>query len=814
MTFFKVLFVSLFALPLWGQNPNNNSIKIGSVDGTILDSISKKPVEYASVRICKVEDSSVVSGIYTDEKGFFVLEQLPSGKFFARITQLDYKEKFIGPFVLTPQKPLKKLGTIGLVSNASAIEEIVVTGKKQVLQSSIDKKVYNVGEDISVQGGTANDVLNNIPSIEIDQDGKLSLRGDGNVTILIDGRPSTLGKAALDGISASSIDRIEVVTNPGAKYDPDGTSGIINIVLKKNIRRGINGNVNLSAATGNTFNGSTALSLRNTKFNLYGNVNSDYRDGFRNNYSTIDQRITTDSIVGLNQVRLGQDLSKNTTAKIGMDLYVKDRNTVFWSLAGNVNNRTRLGDQVNYRTINRLDTIQNWNRFSSDPSKRYNADANLGWNHEFDKEKGTLDLTFSQSLSAENNEGFYFQEDVFPISPFVQDQTLSSKENNSISTLSFDIVRQLPKEWRLETGLKGIHRNMVVNTNSASRINTALPYQPDTLAFFNYAYTERIYSAYGTMAKQWNKFKYQFGVRLEQSYQEPRLISKKLNYSNDYFNIFPSGFVRYQLAKKSELSLGYSKRINRPNAENLNPFTSYADPFNLRRGNPALRPEYIHSVDLGIDVNTQKWSFTGSIYHRIATNVIQRVKIFYADGISAGTFANVDQSQSTGTEVVIQYRPLPIWRNVLSGNTNYIVYTDKSNESNFNRSGFVVGGKFSSTLDLMKKTLTLQLNARYNAPGVSAQGKFQPRGSVDFSADKSLDGGKWGIGMRVSDIFNTQGFNFEVDQPNIYQVASFKWQTRRIYVSIRYKFGRTDFNTEKKKGNDAPQSGGGGGFEF
>ena len=373
-----------------------------------------------------------------------------------------------------------------------------------------------------------------------------------------------------------------------------------------------------------------------------------------------------------------------------------------------------------------------------------------------------------------------------------------------------DIVRIINKKWRTESGMKLIHRDMSVITNSDKK-DTSGVFLADTLADFDYSYTERIYSAYGIVGSTYKKWKYQVGVRAEKIFQEPNLISENKSYLNDYFNLFPSGHVRYSVTKTKEFSIGYSKRINRPNSENLNPFTSYADPYNLRRGNPELRPEYIHSFDFTFDYSTKKITLAASAYQRFSYNVINRVKVFYADGTSAGTFANIDRSINTGGELVLQFRPLPIWRAMLSVNGNYIKYRDANTVLNWNREGFVLGGKITTSVDLMKKTLTLQLNGRYSAPSVTPSGKAKPRGSMDFSMDKTLKDGKWGIGLRVTDIFNTQGFQFYVDQPGIQQDVIFKWETRRLYFNVRYKFGKTDFN-EKKSGS--PATGGGGGFDF
>ena len=812
---FTFVIISLFSLTAHAQPPAGSNPLIGSIDGTVLDSISKEALEYAQVAVLKSLDSSVVASIYTGENGAFVLENLPAGKYIIKVSNSGYRSKFIPNIQLSALKPLRKLGNVSLVTIDKAIDEVTIQADKTALQIGLDKKVYNVGDDISVTGGSANDVLNNVPSVEIDQDGKVSLRGDGNVTILIDGKPSSLsggnGKSLLDGIPAASIERIEIVTNPSAKYDPDGTSGIINVVLKKNIKRGLNGSISASAGTGNAYNGAVNLNMRNTKFNVYGNYAFDYKDGYRNQFMYLKQ-FYGDSTVYFDQERLGSDLNISHTAKIGMDIYLKDRNTLSWNVSGNLGDRERFGDQNNYRYANSNDTIGYWNRIATDPSGNKNLDAGLNYSWEFKEDKGTADFAAYQSFGQGYNDGIYEQRFTYPSDTSSLFQNLYSDENTNMTTLSMDVVRIFKEKWRTESGLKMIHRNMGVNAYSESA-DTSGVYSQDTLTYFDYSYKERIYSAYGIVARAVKNWKFQVGVRLEQSYQEPNLLSENKSFRNQYFNAFPSGHIRYKFDKKGEVSLGYSRRINRPNSDNLNPFTSYADPYNLRRGNPELRPEYIHSIDLSYDLPMKKLTLSVTAYQRYASSVINRVKVFYPDGTSAGTFANIDNSVNTGGEIVFQYRPLPIWRNMLSINGNYIKYNDNSNAgTNFNREGFVLGGKLSSTLELMKRTLTIQVNGRYGAPAVTPSGRMQPRGSMDFSIDKSLYNGKWGVGLRVSDIFNTQGFRFFVDQPGVNQNVEFKWETRRIYINVRYRFGKTDI-VDKKRPSDQPQ-GGGGGMDF
>lgn len=810
-----------FSSGLFAQDTLQKPAGLGGIDGKLFDSIAKTPLEYATVSLFNATDSTVVAGVVTDENGYFELLNLPLGKFYLRFTYFGLRDKYVPNVILTADKPLRKIGNVsmsdGSAKGETQLDDFVVTAKREMLQTGIEKKVYDVTADISVQGGTANDALNNVPSVELDQDGNLSLRGDQNVTVLIDGRPSSFsgsnGKSLLDGIPASSIERIEIVTNPSAKYDPDGTSGIINIVLKKNVKQGINGQVNLSAATGNAYNGALTLSSRNTKYNIYGSYSYGYRAAYRNNNA--DQRQNyTDSTVYFTQRRKGQDTTQSHTAKIGMDLYLKDRNTLSWSLSGNTSDRIRDGQQQNFRYLTETDTLAQWERDAQEPTQNHNLDASLNYQWDFKEDKGNVLWGAYQSVGQNKSQGYYQSLFSYPADTTNAYSRLFSTEKNAITTLTMDVVRLFNKKWRTESGLKAIIRNQSVNTYSESR-DLAGTYNADTLANYDYQYSEQIYSAYGILASSWKKFSYQVGLRAEQAYQVPNLVSKGEKFTKDYFNLFPSVHVRYTASKVVEWSLGYSKRINRASADNLNPFTSYADPYNLRRGNPSLGPEYIHSIDLGLTISGKKISVTAAAYERFSTDVIQRVKVFYAQGYSASTYANVATSMATGGELVVQYKPVSIWRNTLSMNGNYIQYSDDNTTVNYNRSGFVFAGKLSSTVDLMNKTLSLQVNARYSAPSVTAAGTMQRKGGFDFSADKSFKDGKWGVGFRITDIFNTMSFTMMVDQPQAYQFSTMKPLTRRAYISVRYRFGRTDTGDRKKQQQDADPSGqNGGGFDF
>jgi outer membrane receptor protein involved in Fe transport len=475
---------------------------------------------------------------------------------------------------------------------------------------------------------------------------------------------------------------------------------------------------------------------------------------------------------------------------------------------GNIGERNRTGDQLNYRysEIN-YDTTA-WRRKSYDPTQQHTIDINLNYKFDFKADKGSLTADFSQSIGRENIQGYYENDTISLMTQPVKQQLFNTERNN-VTTAQSDLLYLFPKvNGRLETGIKAIIRGQSVNTYSEKLDAVSGTYLKDTLANFNYKYTENIYSVYGLYGQQIKKVRVQVGVRMEKAYQIPNLVSDSIRIVNDYFNIFPSGHIRYNLKDKAELSLSYSKRITRASSANLNPFTSYADPYNLQKGNPYLQPEYIDSYDLGYSKEFKKTTMTASVFYRHNTGVISRIKEFYSNNTSAVTYANLDQSNSVGLEAVCIVKPYKWWRNTVSFNGNYIAYKDKQFNSNWNASGFNWNMKYTGIVDFWKKTASVQLTASYNAPRITIQGKAQRRGPVDLAADKSFKKGKWTVGMRISDIFNRQGFYMTVNQNGIYQQSDFKWLTRRFYVTFSYKFGKMEIT------NKAKLSGSDGGFDM
>lgn len=788
-----------------------------TLKGQIIDTLSGQKLEFVSVRLFSVKDSSVITGSLTDSNGNFSIDNIKANRFFMKCSFVGYETKTIRNLKFESAKPSELiLGKISLrPSVVLEIGEIEVVGKLDVLKAGIDKKIYNVGDDLNSQGGSASDVLNNVPSVEVDQDGNISLRGDGNVIILVDGRPSTLTiNGGLSGLPANSIERIEVVTNPSAKYDPDGTSGIINIVLKKAQLRGVNGVVASTLGTGNSFNGTATVNVRTNKINVFANYAYKYNEGYRN----FDSKLTRASLLGttlLDQNRPGKQNTDGHNLRIGMDYYITDKQTIGFSINGATSKENRYSTLTNdFYDVNSLVT-SSWNRSSIDKNDNQNLDLNLNYSHVLKKNRGELSANFTSSFGNEMSTGLYENEyviDYYALSTRPNlIQSLDKKENNSVHTGQLDYIKTLEKQKaRIETGVKGIFRDQSLNTTSQTYNDSLFAYFPDTLANFRYNYKEEILSAYAIWGQVLGKFKYQLGVRGEYAQQIPYLVDSDTKIVNDYFNLFPSGHLKYDLQKKREVSLSYSKRINRANSGQLNPFTNYSDPLNLRQGNPYLNPEYINSLDLGYSVEKNKLVFTTSVFYRYTTDVIQRVKVFYSDNVTATTFGNIDQSQSYGFEAVINYKPLKWWKNTIALNGDHIQYFNASGDGNFNNSGYNLAVKYTGNVEFWKKTANFQVNVRYNTPRITSQGKVLPRSAMDISGDKRFNE-HWSVGFRLSDVFNTQGFRYDFQQPDIRQQGQYKWLTRRFYITITYKFGKLEVG--KKAGREG-ENGGGGGFDF
>ena len=798
----KILFLFIFFLSF------SCYIKAqGKIKATVFSKDEGVAIEYANMRVFNPSDSSVVAGGYSDENGNILVDNIPNGDYYVRFTAFGFTDQLINSVTISNLKSKVDLGKIFLVSESNQdLDEVEIKAKKEVIQTSFDKRVYSTEEDMTSQGGDITDILNNIPSVEVDNDGNISLRGSGNVTILIDGRPSAMSQGAegaLDGIPASSVERIEIVTNPSAKYDPDGTAGIINIVLKKNKLRGTNTSIDLSGATGHLYNGSINFNARNENFNFYTNYSFRYREGYRNN---MNDRVSNenDTLYNLFQDRTGTDTRRSHTAKVGSDFFISKNQVIGISASGTVNDRIRTGNQYNLESFN--DELNRyWVRDTYDPRERMSMDVNADYKLDFEDNKGDFIVVLTQSLGNSDSEGIY--EELY----YRPDGTATSPNNrlyqyqnginqNRTFTASADLQRNVNENFRYEAGLKSII-NREYRSNYLEYYDTITDeIIPDYNVINEFTFDEQIYSAYGIIAHKINKFKYQLGTRFEQALTQPRLLTTNEDFENNYFSFFPSGHLIYgdKDDKNGEWSLSYSRRINRPRSWNLNPFPVYSDPLNLRMGNPALQPEYINSYELGYQKSWSKLTLSGSVFFRQTIDKIQRVRQFFPNGVSVNSFANIDESYDFGLEFIGIYSPFKWWKSIISFNGYESRLAANINGVNLRNSGFSWNAKLNSTFTLFDGTTTIQVNAQYIAPTFTVQGYYQRFAGVDLGINRHFLNKKLTVGLRLTDIFDQQGFYLEVSDGPFNQESMYKWETRRLYLNISYKFGRMDKGSDKK----------------
>jgi outer membrane receptor protein involved in Fe transport len=813
---FLVLICSVYSFSQKGRPGDGKPRpKIGKLSGTVKDEVSNEPVEFATVSIFKIKDSTVVTGGITDSDGNFQIKEIPVGRYGVKISFIGYQDKFMGPVFFKPDNPVLDLKSITIATSEDALDEVEIIAEKADLETKIDRKVFNVEKNITATGGSVNDILNNVPSVEVDMDGNISLRGSGNVTVLIDGKPSSLTGGArtaiLTSIPASSVESIEVITNPSAKYDPDGMSGIINIVLKKNKLKGITAGIDLSAGTGNSYNASGNFNYRNEKINFFSNYSFRHYRGFRNN-ENIRNTITNDTISTIGQTRDGTDLNESHMLKMGLDFYLNRKNTLGFAVTGNLGRRERLGF-IKYNEYNNVDTIRSyWTRDTYDPTKRKSLDFNLNYQHKFKKPSHDIKIDLNQSIGDNLVQGRYFEqyynEDLAPVEYPEKEQLQYDNRNNFFSG-TFDYTNPIKKNMKIESGAKATIRNVYQDSYNEYYDYDSSVFIPNDSLNNTFKYNEQIYAVYGIWSHTIKeRFGYQIGIRLEQALTRPTLVNTNDTYKNDYFSWFPSVHLSYKMGEKKnfELTLSYSKRINRPSMRALNPFPNYSDPLNVRKGNPYLNPEYIHSSELGFAHYSKFFTVTSSVYFRYMTDMIQRVLIVEDNGVNVRSWSNLDNGFNFGVEAVMILKPFDWWKMNVSFNLYQVIFQDNSNtESDLNNEGLGWSIKFSSSMYFFKKTMEVQVNANYSAPRPISQGTILARYNVDFAAKQWFLNKKLAVGIRVSDIFNSKAFEIEYSEANQQNYTKYKWETRRFYVNLTWRFG----NLKQKRGRRPAGSGGG-----
>ena len=802
---------------------------IGIVQGTIVDSITSKPIEYASVSLVELEHNELVTGGLSDKNGRLNITEIPLGKYAAVIEFIGYNKKEISPIILYPSEGggiRHDFGTVQLSVSAVNMSEIEVIGDESTFIQTIDKKIFNVGKDLSSSGGTGSDVLRKIPSVDVDIDGVVSIAGDANVTILVDGKRSgrtgSGRRGEIENIAASMIEKVEVITNPSAKYDPDGVGGIINIVMKRGALDGFNGNI--SAMQGDfkqqSLNGN--VNYRVEKLNLFTSM--DFRTGervgdglreFQYDYSyktdslfQNTSRTSTPNNIGL---RIGGDYYPSTTTTIGYTLDISEH-------------RESEKSEIEY-VINTINPDMVGEMSMEESDNGYHIDHVISYENKFDSKKQLLKGYVSLAHEIDD----VFETGVMENQYGLDRISNGSKalEDNTNITVALDYENEYKNKLGVETGIKFTIRNFGKNLN----------YLDDD---YDNDYEEDIYAAYlVTKYNLTDRLGFKLGARFEQvetkaylygptEHDSTNIITKLFDdaisqspFDNPYTKIYPSGFLLYKLTNRQNMQFGYSKKVNRPNRRTLSPFPNNTqDISRLRNGNPFLRPEYSDVIELSFSSNSRKLNLNLSTSYKNTSDVImwwdRDYVTFDTTTYEILTAGNAENSKSTNFSGNIMYRPMPLAGVMIWGYGWNSTISDKGEaDFNGNSRGMGFGGRLTLNIPTIAR---IELSGNGRAKMKITTGTIPGNYRINLGIQKSFLQNRLSATFKVNDLFDTGKFIIDtsnevtnaVTQETYvqYMYAERQRQKRNASIVLNYNFGKQ----QKKKWNRSNFSGRSGGM--
>ncbi len=802
---------------------NKDLSQKGKIKGAIVEKANKQPLEYATVSLYNAKTGALVSGTITDYLGHFKIDHPNEGEYYLLITYIGLKDKKTEPFQVKNNQSIS-MGNIFLESSSEKLDEVQVVSRRAPIQYKIDKKVINVDKQLTSESGTAVDVLENIPSVQVDIEGNVSLRGSSGFTVLIDGKPTILEPSdALRQIPSSIIENIEIITNPSVKYEPDGATGIINIITKKNYLDGLSGLVNINAGTYDTYSGDMQLNYRLNKisFVLGASYSKRPRPGdLTNNRKTF----TNDTIFFVN--------SKGTTSRefggynfrAGIE-YNPTKND-YLSLT------TKIGhwNMLNQSTLR----YDNWTMPESSYFSYNSADkTEIGgdyisldgvYQHDFgstDDEKlktggprgnmyDGMGTKISHSLKLEfNYRDMTFDENTTNTLRDLNDTLIGGKKNvetgpTQMMYVKADYTLPVGKKDKFETGLQfrsgksGDNTDLYLYNTETGGIDLVPEFSNNT------DYIRNIYAIYSLYAGYFGKFGYQAGLRAE--YTDRKVTTTGQDpFIIDRWDIFPTVHLSYSLPKDHQIMASYSRRIDRPRGWNLEPFITWQDQYNVRKGNPELKPEYIDSYDAGYLMKFGENLFSLESYYRVTHNKMERISSVYQENVMLNTIDNVGEDYSLGLEAMLNIGIAKWWDISLSGNLYDYKIEGVLYDEPFKKTSTNWNSRLNNTFRLWDKA-QLQLSGRYNSETVTAQGTSSGYYTLDGAFKLSFLNKQLTANLQARDIFGTALRNYTQVGRDFNLDYKFTPKAPMLIVSISYRFNNYKIN---RRSNSGDSNGGG-----
>jgi outer membrane receptor protein involved in Fe transport len=753
-----------------------------TIKGTVIESFSKLPVEFATVMIADKNTQKAIAGVTTDLDGNFSVN-VEGTDYYLEISFIGFVTQKIEDFTI--QNGISDLGDILLVENAQILDEVVVRAEKSSTEFKLDKRVFNVGKDLSSTGASALEVLNNVPSVNVNIEGQISLRGSSGVQILINGKPSVLAAEqgnALGTITADMIEKIEVITNPSAKYDAEGTSGIINIVLKKEERKGLNGSVSVN--TGVPHNHSVGLSLnrRTEKFNLFSQLGVGYRE-LPNDTENINEDLVTNTSIST----FGTDYRNETFYNfiLGTDYHINSRNVL--TLSGNF--AYEIEDQpsrTNFSVLDEMDEVTSqWYRTETTEATNPKWQYELQYKSDLKGHKdhvllfGALGNFFGKDQSSEFTETAIFG------NPDLTDQLTRTNFKEAKYTFSLDYTKPFSDKLTLETGAQYVIQDVSNDYAVSNAVNGEWIEDEGLTNIFEYH--QDVLGVYGTGAYEDDKWGLKLGLRLENTDLRTLLANTNESNSQNYTNLFPSAHTSYKLSEAFSLQAGYSKRVFRPRLWDLNPFFNIRNNYSIRTGNPDLLPEFTDSYEVSSIYLLGEMSMNLSVYYRYTTDVVERISTF-ENNVSTFKPVNIGTNQSTGIEFNAKY------------NVNkWLTFNGDVNYNYFKREGIYEATDFGFTSDQWSTKWTAKLKlplkidfevtGQYQSKVQTVQGETNENLFADLGLRKKIMKGKGVVNFSIRDVFASRIQIDEVFQPDFYTYSR-RQRGRFITLGFSYGFGK------------------------
>ena len=776
--------------------------KPGSIYGSVADDNQAMP--FASVSLYRAKDSSLVSGIITDDRGKFEFQNLAYGNYYLKISFVGFKSKDVGPIEVSQTSTLIKIPDVTLEVSAENLNTVEVSSNLPSLEYKIDRKIVNVSKQLTATSGTAVDVLQNVPSVQVDITGEVSLRGSSGFMVFIDGRPSALsGSDALNQIPASTIDRIELITNPSAKYDPDGTSGIINVITKKNMLLGFSGVVNGNIGLDDKYGGDFLLYYRKKKINYF--IGADYNHQYFPGIERINRFTTSSDTSYITRAEGAADRSRtNYTLRTGVELElgIKDK----LNLSGSIGQRahSHYSKLEYHESTDPFIAVNEYTSRNIHDRSGGNYQLNADYEHKFSKENHTFDaqINYNYRNTDEKNDNDLL----------ATDGTVFSGQRSTEVGPGTELRGKL--DYTLPLGIKSrIESGAQARFEVSSDTNKVYNYDQITKEYLfqsdfsnSVEYKRDIYALYAIYAGELDMFGYQAGIRTEYTDRTIKKLDGDSTSALNRWDYFPSVHVSYKLPKDHQLMVSYSRRIERPRGWYFEPFITWVDAYNVRRGNPDLLPEYVDSYELGYNKRINKTMYSLEAYYRVVHNKIERIRSVYKENIMLTSFDNVGTDYSLGLEGMISTDVYKWWNLDIMG--NLYDFRGDYNTDNLNNESTNWNARFNNTFYLTPST-QFQVNSQFQSASVTAQGRVEEYYIVNAAFKQTFFKNSLSATLQASDIFQSQKRKYTSEGVDFRTEEYSRRYSPIVMLNVSYRIN--NFKVKTRKGSD---SGGDGGDDF